>query len=235
MINTNILEVKNLSKKYKNFVALDNVSFEIKKGSFHAFIGTNGSGKTTTIKCIIGAYQKYTGDILINNISVTNPFSRSNLGYIPENATFPKDVTVYDYLSFLGSLFKLTKNEIEQKINFYLQQFKITDLKNKKPFNFSSGQKKKVLLIQALLADPEIIILDEPAANLDPYGRYELFNILKTLQSQGKTILICSHILSEVDNYSDSLTLINDGKIIYNGNKYDSLENIFYEKVIASK
>ncbi|MBY7704788.1 AAA family ATPase [Vibrio harveyi] len=112
--------------------------------------------------------------------------------------------------------------------------FNILDLINEKPANFSSGQKKKILLIQALLNDPKLIILDEPASNLDPTARYELFNFLQKINQEQKiTILICSHILSEIDKYVNSTTLLDRGRVVYTGKKHKHLEDLFYEKVIA--
>ncbi|WP_027121190.1 ABC transporter ATP-binding protein [Mycoplasma leonicaptivi] len=234
----NILEVKNLTKIYTTKkqvkTGVFDLNFEVKKGSFHAFIGENGAGKTTTIKTIIGSYINYSGDVLINGINIKDPSSRKALGYVPENAIFPKEIKVYEYLKYLGLLNQLKEKEIEEKIEYYLHKFDIYDLKYKKPHNFSSGQKKKILLIQALLNEPDIIVLDEPASNLDPTARYELFNLLQELHKKGKTIFISSHILSEIDKFVDSLTLINKGKIVYSGEKFEHLEKIFYEKVIKN-
>lgn len=232
-----ILEVKNLSKIYSNKheqTGIFELNFNVKKGSFHAFIGENGAGKTTTIKTIIGAYMNYTGEVYINQINIKDHKSRLALGYIPENAIFPKELTVVEYLTYLGQLNGIEKSELILKIDSYLEEFEISALKFKKPFNFSSGQKKKVLLIQALLNNPQIIILDEPAANLDPTARYQLFSLLKNLHQKGITIFISSHILSEIDKFVDSLTLIHKGKIVYSGQRYTSLENIFYDKVIKA-
>ncbi|WP_426461531.1 ABC transporter ATP-binding protein [Mycoplasma hafezii] len=232
-----ILEVKNLNKIYSQKdkqVGVFDLNFSVPKGSFHAFIGENGAGKTTTIKSIVGAYYSYEGDILINDILNTNPESKKYLGYVPENAIFPKDITVFNYLYALGKLNNLSHKELENKINHFLQVFQIEDLKNKKPYDFSSGQKKKILLIQALMFDPELLILDEPAANLDPTARYNLFSYLQELNKKGTTIFISSHVLSEIDKYVDSLTLIHQGKIVYSGTKNDSLEKIYYEKVLKN-
>ncbi|WP_406614513.1 ABC transporter ATP-binding protein [Mycoplasma corogypsi] len=229
----NILQISNLNKVYNSSkTGVFDLNFEIKKGEFHAFIGENGAGKTTTIKCIIGSYNSFSGKVLINGIENTNPNSKKHLGYVPEYVNFPKELTTFSYLKSFALLNEIPKNVAEIKINQYLEKFGILDLKNKKPANFSSGQKKKVLLIQSLLHDPEIIILDEPAANLDPRARYELFNLLNELKNEGKSIFISSHVLSEIDKYTDSLTLIDKGKILYSGTKYDHLESIFYEKVI---
>ncbi|QNM93828.1 ABC transporter ATP-binding protein [Mycoplasma sp. Pen4] len=231
----NILEVKNLEKIYrdkKQERGIFNLNFEVKKGSFHAFIGENGAGKTTTIKSIISAYSNYDGSIIINGIDNKNPLAKAKLGYVPEYANFAKELTTYQYLYNLALLNGLSKKEAKAKIEQLLEKFDITDLKNSHPYSFSSGQKKKVLLIQALVNEPELLILDEPAANLDPTARYQLFQILKELNKQGTTIFISSHVLSEIDQYVDSFTLIHKGKIIASGKKEESLEKVFYEKVI---
>lgn len=233
----NILQIKNLSKIYRNKTkesGIFNLNFNVEKGQFHAFIGENGAGKTTTIKSIVGAYYDYQGEILINNFTNRDYKSKQFLGYVPEHANFPKDISVYKYLYSLALLSNIDKNEIELKIDQLLKQFGIFELKHAKPFNFSSGQKKKILLIQALITNPELIILDEPAANLDPTARFNLFKLLKELNQNGTTIFISSHVLSELDQYVDSLTLIHQGQILYSGVKKESLESIFYEKVIKN-
>ncbi|MBN4083671.1 ABC transporter ATP-binding protein [Mycoplasma sp. CSL10137] len=238
-MNDNILEVKNLTKIYKSAnkekTGVFSLNFVVKKGSFHAFIGENGSGKTTTIKSIISSYVNYTGEILIDNSNVkNNPTIKSKIGYVPESAIFPKELNTNEYLLYLGCLGSLSKKVVQQKIDYLLEKFEIKSLQYKKPYDFSSGQKKKVLLIQMLLNNPELIILDEPAANLDPTARYQLFNLLKELHSKGTTIFISSHILSEIDKYVDSFTLIHKGKILFNGPKTTNLEKVFYEKVIKN-
>ncbi|VEU75627.1 ABC transporter ATP-binding protein [Mycoplasmopsis maculosa] len=233
----NILEVKGLEKLYvnkKDIRGIKNLNFSIKDNAFHAFIGENGAGKTTTIKCIIGSYFKYKGSIYIFGKNHNLPESKQIIGYVPEYATFPKDMTTYSYLKSLAKLNKISSKDIENKIDSYLTKFNITDLKNQKPSQMSSGQKKKILLIQALIHDPKLIILDEPAANLDPTARYELFEVLKQLHKEGKTILISSHVLAEIDKYTTSLTLIHKGEVIYSGNKIESLEKTYYEKVIKN-
>lgn len=229
----NILEVKNLTKIYKGSTqGVRNLSFNIKKGEIHAFLGENGSGKTTTIKSIINAYAYYEGEILIGGFDNKTPESKDKLGYVPENALFPSELTTYDYLYSLALLSKVPPKVAKEKILNYLDKFGILFLKDKRPVNFSSGQKKKVLLIQALIHDPELIILDEPTANLDPSARFEVFDILHDLNKQGKTIFVCSHILKEMEDYVNSLTLIHKGNLIYTGPKTKDLESIYYELII---
>ncbi|QVK01937.1 ABC transporter ATP-binding protein [Mycoplasma mycoides subsp. capri] len=230
-----ILKINHLTKIFTDTNrGVNDINMSVKSGSFHAFIGENGAGKTTTIKTIIGAFSKYEGEVLINNINIKKAQAKSYIGYVPEVAIFPKELTTIQYLTYLGFLSKLDKKEVEHKIKEFLEMFNISNLINEKPYNFSSGQKKKILLIQALLHNPKLLILDEPAANLDPTARYELFSFLKKINEKEKiSILISSHNLSEIDKYVDSLTLIHKGKILYSGVKTKNLEDIFYEKVIA--
>lgn len=231
-----ILEVKNLSKIYnkKDNRGIQNLNFSVPRGSFHAFVGENGAGKTTTIKSIINSFSNWTGQILIDNKDNKTAESKEKIGYVPENALFPKEIKTIDYLLSFALLSGMDKAKAKEKIKDMLTRLDIIDLINKKPYSFSSGQKKKVLLIQALIHEPDLIILDEPAANLDPSARYELFKILEDLKNQGKTIFISSHILSEIDKYIDSLTLIHDGQIVFNGEKNQNLEEIYHEKIIKT-
>ncbi|MCV3743840.1 ABC transporter ATP-binding protein [Ureaplasma sp. ES3154-GEN] len=228
-----ILVVRNLTKIYKNSDrGVRDINFVVKKGEMHAFIGENGSGKTTTIKTIINAYTNYQGEILIDGFDHKLPISRAKLGYVPEVALFPEEVTTFEYLYSLAILSGVSKKDAKEKIRFYLNKFEISNLENKKPVSFSSGQKKKVLLIQALIHDPELIILDEPTANLDPSSRHEVFMILKELNDNNKTVFLCSHILREMESFANSLTLIHRGELVYTGPKYDELEKIYYDRVI---
>lgn len=232
----NILKINHLTKIFTDTNrGVNDINMSVKSGSFHAFIGENGAGKTTTIKTIIGAFSKYEGEVLINNINIKKAQAKSYIGYVPEVAIFPKELTTIQYLTYLGFLSMLDKKEVEHKIKEFLEMFNISNLINEKPYNFSSGQKKKILLIQALLHNPKLLILDEPAANLNPTARYELFSFLKKInEKENISILISSHNLSEIDKYVDSLTLIHKGKILYSGVKTKNLEDIFYEKVIAN-
>ncbi|UKS54521.1 ABC transporter ATP-binding protein [Mycoplasma feriruminatoris] len=230
-----ILKIDHLTKIFPDTNrGVKDINMSVQSGSFHAFIGENGAGKTTTIKTIIGAFSNYDGQILINDINIKKAQAKSYIGYVPEIAIFPKELTTLQYLTYLGFLSNLDKNQLEEKIKKFLEMFNISNLINEKPYNFSSGQKKKILLIQALLHNPKLLILDEPAANLDPTARYELFSFLQKINKQENiSILISSHNLSEIDKYVDSLTLIHRGNILYSGVKTKSLEDIFYEKVIA--
>ncbi len=224
-----IVTIQGFTKKYKGRPnpAVDNVSFDIYPGDFHAFIGANGAGKTTTIKAIIGAYSKnkFTGKITIGGNDNQTVAAKRLVGYIPENANFPKKMNTKNYLISMAMLAGFSSSAAKKKCKEILENLKMTQFEKKRPATFSSGQKKKILLAQALLNDPQILVMDEPAANLDPLAREDLFETLLTLQKQGKAIFISSHILDEIDKYATCATILDGGKIVFNG-KLDNTTNL---------
>lgn len=228
-----ILEVKDLCKRYSHNapLTLNHLNFKVMKGEFHAFIGGNGAGKTTTIKSLVGAYKKFDGDVFINGINNKLPKSKEFLGYIPEVARFPTGMST---LSYLISMCQISGLKHKDALRYSIQ--KINELNmdkfvKKSPNTFSSGQKKKILMAQALVHDPQLLIMDEPAANLDPVSRLEFFNSLKKLQQEGKAIFISSHILSELDKYADSCTVLDGGKIVFTGKVVDESKYTYLVKI----
>ncbi|WP_027120865.1 ABC transporter ATP-binding protein [Mycoplasmopsis lipofaciens] len=233
--------VDNLSKFFKIKsnkikVAVDNISFVVKKGSFHGFIGDNGAGKTTTIRTMLGFYSKYYGNIYINGINSKNKKCKNIVGYIPEVAIFPKKLTIREYLMSFAKMSNLNKNQAKNKVDFLIKKFGFNKEEfNKSAADMSSGQKKKVLLMQALLNDPQILIMDEPAANLDPSARVEFYESIKELNKEGITILISSHILLELEKYIDSFTVLSNGKVLDSGLISEKLLNNKYNVKIKTK
>ncbi|AZZ65685.1 ABC transporter ATP-binding protein [Metamycoplasma phocicerebrale] len=221
-----VIEINNFSKKFKKFQAIKNISFNIKQGSIHGFIGPNGSGKTTTIKSIIGAYRSLPGQIKILNFKPGSEKANRLIGYIPEKASFPKHLNTIDYLITMATFSGIKLKEAKQKALDILKSIGLEQHKKRNPNEFSSGMKKKILLAQALIIDPKILILDEPAANLDPDARKELFDSLIELRKQGKSIFISSHILSELEKIIDSATFIYNGDVLFSG----ELKNISKSK-----
>lgn len=229
-----ILEIKNVSMKYKknNYYSVKNVSFNVWEGQFHAFIGENGSGKSTIINMIIGMNKKFEGDVLINGYNIKNEIiAKEQLCFIPDKAIFPKKMNVKEFLLQFALLSKRQKFEATIEIEEIAKQLDIFDVLNKNPNNLSSGQKRKVLLIKAVVERSKLIVLDEPAANMDPTSRYQLFQYLKSLNEQGITIILCSHLLNEIKDYINSATFISKGQLIWTGpiasddfiNVYDQL------------
>ena len=225
-VNKPVLEVINLKKQYskKKQPAINELNFKVYPGEFHAFVGANGAGKTTTIKCIIGSYRNFQGEVYISGINNKSLESRKKIGYIPENAIFPARISCYDYLIYMAKLNKIKTKDAVPFTESILKKFKMWDLRHQSPNNFSSGQKKKILLAQALSNNPNLLVMDEPTANLDPKARIDFFEILQDLINLNKSILISSHILSELDLHSNAVTILDNGKIAYS-QKRDKYEN----------
>lgn len=214
-----VLAIKNFSKKYpsQNEYSVKDLNIEIKRGQFHAFIGSNGAGKTTTIKSIIGATKNFEGKIYINKLSNDSSKSLAKVAYVPEVAIFPPKMNLINFLLWNARMVGFRKNQAKKIIKNIIKKLNLEKFEYKKPANFSSGEQKKVLLAQALLKNPDIFVMDEPAANLDPQTRFELFGYLKQLQEEGKTIFISSHVLNEIGEYADSLTVIEKGRLKISG------------------
>ena len=214
-----ILFVENLYKKYprKKSPAINHITFNVYPGQFHAFIGANGAGKTTSIKSIIGAYARWSGTVLINGKKNTSVEAKRFLGYIPENARFPQRMSCYSYLVWMAKLSGLSSYAAKRFATTRLNELNMWNLRTKNPNSFSSGQKKKVLLAQALINNPHVLVMDEPAANLDPKARLELFETLGKLCKEGKAIFISSHVLAELDKYANAATILDGGKIVFTG------------------
>lgn len=231
-----ILFVENLYKRYphKKTPTINNISFNVYPGQFHAFIGANGAGKTTSIKCIIGAYARWSGTVLINGLKNTSVEAKKTLGYIPENARFPQRMSCYSYLVWMAKLSGLSGTEAKRFAKTRLTELNMWKLRGKSPNTFSSGQKKKVLLAQALINNPDVLVMDEPAANLDPKARIELFETLGKLKKEGKAIFISSHVLAELDKYANAATILDGGKIVFSGTTKEMFERYSERKLSIS-
>jgi ABC-2 type transport system ATP-binding protein len=223
----------------KNF-NLKKITFKVKKGSFHALLGPSGSGKSLIIKSLIGAIKSKKKQILINNFNPSSKKAKKNLGFVPEMSTFPK-LNVLFLLKMLAKFHNLKNKLINQKIEIFMKKLGIWHFRNLSIDKFSSGMKKKVMLIQGLIHDPEILILDEPEANLDSESRKIIIKYLKEIVvEKGVTVLFSTHLLDEAKDMIDSCTIINQGKLLFTGkieelkinnNYLLKVENI--EKVIS--
>ncbi len=228
-----MISLRDVSFKYKKNSekpTLNKVTFDIYDGSFHAFIGENGAGKSTTIKLIAGLINEYQGEVTINGKDPNkDDKARLNLAYIPDKAIFPTDLTVYEYIYNMAALTRNDFTNIKEEMDWWLEKLGINDKANVNPNHLSAGQKKKVLLVKCIVEKAKIIILDEPAANLDPTTRMEFFNLLKYLTSIGTTIFISTHIIEEIKKYADFATFIKQGHILWSGPVQDDQIIDWYE------
>lgn len=205
-----VIKVKNLTKKYGDFTAVDNISFEVKKGEIVGFVGKNGAGKSTTIRTMMNFIAPTQGACeLCNQDSVTSSKSiRHSVGYMPSDAMFYEGVTGKEVFKLCTKIGKVPFEKIEE-----LCKFLELDM-SKKVSELSLGNRKKVSIIQAVLKDTELLILDEPTSGLDPLMQERFFELLLERQKQGGTIFLSSHNLTEIEKYCDRVLIIKDGRII---------------------
>lgn len=227
--NSEFITFQEVSKDYKDIRALDNVSFHIQKGEIFGYIGPNGAGKTTTMKILVGLIKNYQGRILFNNEDIVKNQSRVHrmLGYLPQEVGFQEWRTIDHALKTFGRLSGLQSDYLEDRISTVLKQVGLLDVRYKKIAHLSGGMVQKLRLAQALLHDPEFLVLDEPMSGLDPTSRYQIKNIITTLsKNKETTIFLSSHILSDVQDIADRIGIINFGRILKIGSPND-LQNEF--------
>ncbi len=209
-----MLLVKNLKKKYKNFLALKGISYEVNKSEIFGILGPNGAGKSTMIK-ILTCFQKPTSGIVkINNISIdeTNKI-KPLIGWVPQEETFYANLTVKENLEYFGSLYNLKKLVIKKRSEEILKLLEIENKTNSLASSLSGGMKRRLSIAIALIHDPKIIYLDEPTAGVDPVSRRALWEIIKKIKEKGVTILFCTHYLDEAELLCDRIAILRSGEI----------------------
>ena len=216
-----IIQTFNLTKIFDNRVrAVNNLNITVNNG-IYGFLGPNGAGKTTTIKIIIGSLHPTSGRIEIFGKDISGKGKvgiHRVLGYVPENPTYFVGMTAEALLEYMGSIFRIPKQKINRNISDLLRLVDLTEARNRVIAKFSAGMKQRIGIAQALMNDPELLILDEITSNLDPLGRNQMVNLLKDLRQEGKTILIATHILPEVQKMNaDSIGIIDRGNLIMEG------------------
>ncbi len=212
------ISVKNLTKKYQTQRAVDDISFEVKTGEVLGFLGPNGAGKTTTMKIITGFMAPSDGDAKINGISILeNPEEvKKSIGYLPESNPLYHDMPVLEYLEFVAQLQNIPKAKIQDRIVEMVKVCGLNIEKHKKISELSKGYRQRVGLAQALIHDPEILILDERTTGLDPNQIVEIRNLIREVGKK-KTVILSTHILPEVEATCDRILIINEGKIVADG------------------
>jgi ABC-2 type transport system ATP-binding protein len=211
----NAIEIKNLTKSFGSYKAVDNISLNVPENKVFGFLGPNGAGKTTTIRMVVGLSKPNKGEIKIVDKDVVFGQITSNayFGYLPEQPSFYNWMTGGEYLNFVANLFNIDENKKKERID---ELFKLVDLKEakkKKIGAYSNGMKQRLGIAQALINEPKVLIMDEPVSALDPIGRREILAIIEKLKEK-TTIFMSTHILSDVDRICDEIAIINKGKII---------------------
>ncbi|HEC81981.1 MAG TPA: ABC transporter ATP-binding protein [Thermoplasmatales archaeon] len=207
-----ILWVKNLTKYYNNHLAVNNVSFSVKKGEIFGFLGPNGAGKTTTIKAMLGLIHVNEGEVKINGFSIAKneKEAKSHVGYLPERVAFYGNLTALQNLYFYAEMRGASKEECKA----LLEEFGLGEHSEKKVSGFSKGMLQRLGMARAMLGNPSVLILDEPTSGLDPRGVVLIRNKIKDLNKRGVTLFVSSHILSEVQAICDHVGIINRGVLV---------------------
>ena len=225
-----LINATNLKKSFDQFIAVDNIDLSVLRGEVVGFLGPNGAGKSTTMKMLTGFLEPDNGEIFINNINLkSDPLkAKEYIGYLPEGAPSYSDMIVADFLSFIGKMRGLSHNSLSNRLEEMANQINLKEMWNRPIETLSKGFKRRVGIAQALIHDPDILILDEPTDGLDPNQKHEMRNLIKRI-STNKAIVISTHILEEVEAVCSRAVIIADGKLLANDTP-KNLENKFLNK-----
>ena len=211
-----MLKVENVTKKYGDLVAVNNLSFEVDDGEIFGLLGLNGAGKTTTFRMILGLIDDYTGNITIDGKKIDYDIT-DKIGFLTEERSLLTKLTVYEQLIYYGVLKSLSLEEINKKMDYWLDRFGISEYKNKKIKELSKGNQQKVQFISAIINEPKLLILDEPFSGLDPIN-VELFkNVILDLKKKGTSIIFSSHRMEHVELFCEKLVVLVKGNSVING------------------
>ena len=225
-----LINANNLKKSFDQFIAVDKINLQVDRGEVVGFLGPNGAGKSTTMKMLTGFLEPDDGEIFINGIDLkSNPLkAKEYIGYLPEGAPSYSDMIVSDFLSFIGKMRGLSDKSLSNRLEEMADQINLKEMWDRPVETLSKGFKRRVGIAQALIHDPDILILDEPTDGLDPNQKHEMRNLIKKI-SKNKAIVISTHILEEVEAVCSRAIIIANGKLLANDTP-QNLENNFLNK-----
>ncbi|MNS14753.1 putative ABC transporter ATP-binding protein YbhF [compost metagenome] len=217
----NVLDIRGLTKKFGNFIAVDNISLSIREGEIFGFLGANGAGKSTTINMISSLLRPSSGEILIldRDIAKQSRFAKMNLGIVPQDLAIYEDMTSYENVSFFAGLYGLRGTALKDRTEEALQFVGLADKAKSYPKDFSGGMKRRLNIACALAHKPKLIIMDEPTVGIDPQSRNYILNSVRKLNEDGCTIIYTSHYMEEVEEICSRIAIVDHGKIIAEGTK----------------
>lgn len=231
-----MIEIKNVTKKYGDNVALKNVSFTVDDGEIFAFIGHNGAGKTTLIKAIVGIHTFDEGDILINGKSITkDPIDcKKEMAFVPDNPELYEHMKAIDFINFICDIYEVPQDVRKENITKYAKMFEMEDNLNDTIDSFSHGMKQKIALISALAHNPKVLIMDEPFVGLDPKAVFDVKEVMNKMVDEGKIIFFSTHILDVAEKLCSRVAIIKKGELLKVGSMKEvkgdtSLEKVFLE------
>ncbi|MEZ5943523.1 MAG: ABC transporter ATP-binding protein [Planctomycetaceae bacterium] len=225
-----VIEIRNLSKIYRDFwgrpkvKALNSLSLDVQEGEIFGLLGPNGSGKTTTLKCLLGLLFPTSGTATILGKPSHDVEKNERIGYLPEESYLYKFLTGDETLDFYGRLFKMSSAELKKRKEELLDLVKIKHARHRQLKEYSKGMTRRIGLAQALINDPDLILLDEPTSGLDPIANSQMKDLIIDLKKQGKTVVMCSHLLADVQDVCDRIAILHQGDLKVLGNVQDLLQ-----------
>jgi ABC-2 type transport system ATP-binding protein len=220
-----LLEIIELSKRYPGVTAVDDVSFEVFPGEVYGFLGRNGAGKTTTMKVILDLVKSDAGEVRLFGNDWRDRKNRARVGYLPEFPVRYPYLTPKEYLRFSARLFGVKRKGLAELVNEVLERVEIKDVARRRMGGFSKGMLQRVGLAQVLLNDPDLVILDEPTAGLDPLGHRLVKDIVREMANRGKAAVVSSHVLAEIEAECDRVAIIEKGRLVAEGDLEELLEH----------
>ena len=229
-----MLHIRDLTKKYGSFTAVNHLTLNIPEGDLFGFVGPNGAGKTTTIRIVCGLLKATSGSVQIGGTSapVGSKEMKRLIGYVPDFFGVYDNLKVKEYMDLYGSMYSMNSRDIERIADDLLELVNLSDKKEVYVDTLSRGMKQRLCVARALLHNPQLLILDEPSSGLDPRARVEMKELLKNLHSMGKTIVISSHILSELSEMCNSIGIMNRGQLVTAGRIEDIMQKLRNDKRI---
>lgn len=217
----NVLEIKNLTKKFGDFIAVDNISLSIQDGEIFGFLGANGAGKSTTINIIAGLLRSNDGEInILGKNSIKNRrFAKMNIGIVPQDLAIYEDLTAYENVKFFAGLYGLRGTRLNEQVEEALQFVGLGDKHKNYPRDFSGGMKRRLNIACAIAHRPKLIIMDEPTVGIDPQSRNYILTSVRKLNEMGSTIIYTSHYMEEVEEICSRIAIMDHGKVIAEGTK----------------
>ena len=228
-MNDTILDANNLTKRFDTKIVLDTISFDVKKGEIFGLLGPNGAGKTTMIRIILDIIKADNGSVNIFG-EIFNERLKERIGYLPEERGLYQKITIFECLKYFAELKSVKKSEAA--IDFWLNKVDLYDYKYKRVEELSKGMQQKIQLVVAFIHNPELLILDEPFAGLDPVNTKQIKDILLDLKREGKTIILSTHQMDQVERMCDRILMVNRGKRVLYGS-LDEIKSNYKESVVV--
>jgi ABC-2 type transport system ATP-binding protein len=230
----NIIEIKNLTKKFGNFTAVDNMNLNVKEGEIFGFLGPNGAGKTTTISMLTSLITPTAGTAIINghDIQKEGLKVRAIIGVVPQSFSLFGELTGEENLSYIGKLYGMTNKEIRERAEYLLKNVQLYDHKDRIAGNFSGGMKQRLSLAASLMSSPKLLFMDEPTTGLDPQSRIAMRELTKKLNSEGITVIYTTHDMDEAEKICDRIVIMDKGKIVADGTAQELKQIISNEIII---